>query len=104
MEKLVGVLLVALMALANPAVNAEERESSDELSQQGVVDYVSLSNREIVIGDMVYRLALDMVVAGDETSNTEFALQEGRLVKFELDPINNESGDKVIRSVELIDD
>lgn len=104
MRKLIGALCVACLVFTSMVVKAEEREENEDSGVPMVLEDVSLSDRKVVIGDMVYQLSLNLIVVGDEVSNTEFALREGRKVKIELDPKSANNGIRSINYIELIDD
>ena len=55
-------------------------------SRQGHIDAVDLNVRQIVVDDWVYHLALDLKVHGDQGLETDFALRQGRQIRYELNP------------------
>lgn len=104
MRKLIGALCLVSVIFTSMTVKAEEREEKEDGSMPMVLEDVSLSDRKVVIGDIVYQLSLNLMVVGDEVSNTEFALKEGRKVRIELDSQNANNEIRTINYIELVDD
>ena len=57
----------------------------DDSDSKGVIDYVDLNNRTIVINDLVYNLALTLKVHEGGALSTDYALREKVAVSFEID-------------------
>lgn len=71
---------------------------------QGQIDFVDLNERKIIIGDWVFNLALDLKVYSKHGNETDFALKQGRQVKYEINPHTAEQGVTTIVNVWLLED
>lgn len=92
-------LVVSCFALQ---ATAEEGEELLGHSNQGQIDYVDLQVRDIVINDWQYKLALDLKVHGKQGLETDFALQQGRRIKFEVNPATLERGVSTITDIWIL--
>ncbi|MEH6357816.1 MAG: hypothetical protein V7745_02425 [Pseudomonadales bacterium] len=95
-KALFGLVLCALATV----VVAEDGGFGD--SGSGQIDYVNLKQRNIVIDDWQYNLALTLRVHGKKGLETDFALRQGKQVKFEVNPVTVEQDVSTIVDVWLL--
>jgi hypothetical protein len=98
MKNLLKAVLPLCLVFGGALAFAEEDEGTQVDDFQGRIDYVDLNKRRLVIDDWSYRLALDLKVYEQGRRETDFALKEGRQVKFELN-----SRDSVITNIWLLE-
>jgi hypothetical protein len=104
MKKLGRVIFCfAVLLCIQPAMAEDDmQDNSEEFS--GRIDGVDLNARKLIVNDWVYRLALDLKVHGKAGLETDFALREGRFVKFEVSPETVNSNVPTIRDIWIADE
>lgn len=100
-KKFVAILCLFLCA---PLAFGEDDMEGKKVDFQGQIEGVDLNSRQLVVNDWVYRLALDLKVHGNGGLETDFALREGRRVKFEVNSTTINHGSPVITDIWLVED
>lgn len=100
-NRLVGVILCSMMFHAATTV-ADDHD--DDLDQTGKIDVVNLEERRIVVGDLLYRLPVDLKIYGVRgASETDYALKPGVEIRYQLEDENPRSGYPNISEIWILD-
>jgi len=87
MQKFKSVVGLVLFLLVSNFCLAErgEQEWEPETTPSGTINFISLEERRMVVGDMSYRLPLNLKISGVHGAETDYALKPGVKIKYRLD-------------------
>lgn len=80
--------IVCVSLIASPVYAEVDLEGDADSAPVERIQDVDLMQRKIVIDEWTYKLALDLKVHGSNGLETDFALKEGRQVRFEVSPVD----------------